>query len=271
MRPSLLTLAAAATLAAPAAAAAAPTTPEGWQAATAQDLTAIHDILRDNSPAMVVKRDSAHFRSWLDEGLRQARSKLPQVRDAKGYYYVVRYYVAGFRDSHIQFGPNRQSGVNLSGYAWPGFMLGYRNGGYEVAFRASDASDAPPPGARLLGCDGKGAEALVQAHDLYDGDFRLASVRAARAVDLMMERGNPFISHPNVCRFRIGGETKTYRLGWRPLDDAHTRELDAALFSGPRRKLGIEPWTDGRWWIQIPSMNGGQDWSGFYADVTVPA
>ncbi|HEX5182002.1 MAG TPA: S41 family peptidase [Allosphingosinicella sp.] len=266
MRLSFLTLAAGTALAAPASAA-APTDPQGWRAAAAQDLNAIHDILRDNSPAMVVKRDSAHFRLWLNEGLRQARSRLPKVRDAKSYYYVVRYYVAGFRDSHIQFGPNRESGVNLRGYAWPGFVLGYRAGAYEVAFRAPDAPDAPPPGARLLGCDGKGAEALVRAHDLYDGNFRLASVRAARAVDLMMERGNPFITHPKICRFRVGGTTKTYRLRWRPLDDAHTDQIDAAISAGRRRQLGIEPWAPGRWWIEIPSMNGGQNWSRFYADV----
>src|SRR5437763_354499 len=99
MRPSLLALALAASPAS-GAFAAAPTTPEGWREAAGQDLGAIHDILRDNSPAMVVKRDSAHFRSWLEEGLREARGKLAKVQDAKGYYYVIRYYVSGFRDSH---------------------------------------------------------------------------------------------------------------------------------------------------------------------------
>lgn len=263
MRSSVLMLAATAAVSG----AVKPETPDAWRAAAAQDLTAIHDTLRDNSPAMIVKRDSALFRRWIDEGLRQARADLPKVMDGHGYYYVIQGYVGGFRDSHIQWGPNRASGISLRAFSWPGFVLGYRNGGYEVAFRAPDALEAPPAGARLIGCDGKPAEALAQAHDRYDGNFQLESVRHSRAVSLLLERGNPFVSHPNTCSFRVEGRARDYRLTWRPLDQAQTAQIDAAIGGGVPSKLGLEPWGDRRWWISVPSMGGDQDWSGFYASV----
>ena len=67
------------------------------------------------------------------------------MKDGRGYYYLLRGYVGGFRDSHIQFGPNRDSGVRLNVLNWPGFVLDRGNGGYEVAYRAPDAAVSHPP------------------------------------------------------------------------------------------------------------------------------
>ena len=91
-----------------------PTTPEGWRAAAAEDLAAIHDILHDNSPAMVVPRDSGHFRRWLESGLARARTGLQKVTDFPGYYYVIQGYVSGFHDDHIQFAPAGGRNFNLN-------------------------------------------------------------------------------------------------------------------------------------------------------------
>ena len=91
---------------------AAPSTPEQWQDAAKQDLQAIHDLLRDNSPAMVVDRDSAHFRSWLEQGLRESQMGLANVRDGRGYSSLVTGYVAGFRDPHIAWWPRPESGID---------------------------------------------------------------------------------------------------------------------------------------------------------------
>lgn len=244
-------------------------TPEEWRAAAAMDLVAVHDILRDNSPAMVIDRDSADFRRWLEVGLRQAQADLPKVNDPRGYYYVVQGYVGGFRDSHIQFGPNPGFGVTTRAVAWPGFVLGGTSDGFEVAFRAADAPEGPPLHAKLVACDGKGPEALVQAHDRYDGNFRLPSVRQGRAVGLLLDRADPFVPRSQSCSFQVDGAVRAYTLNWVPLDEAHTKQIDAsrATAGGPR-KLGLAPWGDNRWWITIPSMGNDQDWNGFYAEVS---
>lgn len=233
MHRALIAAAAYMALAAPALAETAkptvPTSPDGWRAAAAKDLDAIHNILRDNGPAMVVARDSALFRSWLDNGLAQARADLPKVTDARGYYALLRGYVVGFRDSHIQWTTTTGSGVSTRALAWPGFVLGWDSRGYEVAYRSPDWTDAPPLHARFLGCDGKSAEAFAATHDRYDGDFNLASGRAKGSRGLMYDRGNPFVARPTACSFRAGREARNYRLDWRPLDRLESLKIDVAL------------------------------------------
>jgi Peptidase family S41 len=255
-----------AALAAASAQAEAPTTPEGWRAAAGQDLTAIHDTLRDNSPAAITLRDGARFRGWLDEGLSEARAGLPKVVDVRSYLAVMRGYVGGFRDAHIQWGPTPEAGAPTTLVAWSGFVLGARGDGYEVVYRAPDAADAPPPHARLIGCDGMSADAFARTHDRYDGDFNLASGRYYGAVRLMLDRGNPFIARARSCDFRVGQRLTTYAINWRPIDAAQQSAVNAAI-ARPGAKLGLASWPEHGFWLTIPSMQSNQDWNGFYAAV----
>jgi len=242
-----------------------PDTPEAWRTATLEDLTAIHDILRDNSPAMLVDRDSAGFRRWLNDGLAQAREGLPKVRDATSYYFEMTGYVNGFRDEHIQWGLAGR-GVNLDWVAWPDFVLRWRDGRYEVAYSAPDRADLPPLGASLISCDGKSVEDVVRSHDRYDGDLTLASERYFWAPFLLIDNGDPFVARPASCVFSAGGVTRAYSLHWtRPTGE----QIRASLvsFAHTQASLDVQPWDGRGWWITVPSMNGDQDWNGFYAKV----
>jgi len=246
--------------------AAAPTTPQDWRAAAEQDLTAVHDILRDNSPAAFTDRDSANFRSWLDVGLSEARAGLPKVVDVRSYLAVMRGYVAGFRDSHIQWGPTPEADAPTRSLAWAGFILGRRGDGYEVVYRSPDAADVPPLHARLVSCDGLEAETFARSHDRYDGDFSLASGRYYGAARLMQDRGNPFVPRAKRCTFHLGQTTTNYEIGWREIDAAQQDALNAVLAS-PHAKLGLAPWPQRGFWLTIPTMESNQDWNAFFAAV----
>ncbi len=242
-----------------------PDTPEGWRAAAAEDLTAMHDILRDNSPAMLVDRDSAGFRRWLDQGLAEGRAKLPKVTDFDGYYFLLQGYVMGFRDSHIQWGPADGS-FNIGMPAWPGFVLDWRDGRYLVAYRAPGFAAAPPLGAQLISCDGKSAEAIVSERDRYEGDLSDAGMRYYMAPLLLVDQANPFVARPSSCVFSLDGSALSYPMEWRPPDQTQLGE--AFSFRHQRQtELDVQPWGDRRWWITVPSMGGGQDWNGFYAKI----
>jgi hypothetical protein len=245
----------------------APATPDAWRAATDQDLAAIHDLLRDNSPAMVVDRDSAHFRAWLEDGLREGRGRLSQVRDARGYGFALRAYVVGFRDSHIQTWLTDEVGVDLrKPVAWPGFIIGLRADGYRVAYVEPDVS-GPPPGARLVSCDHVPAQAMASARDRFDGDLSLASGRFYAASRLLLDRGNPFLPRPVSCVFEAGGATRTVRLDWRAPDPAQLKLAMAAATGAGERNLDLFAWGPRDWWISIPDMGDDHDWRGFYAKV----
>jgi len=191
-----------------------------------------------------VTRDSGPFRRWLDTGLRQARADLPKVTDGRGYYYLVESYVAGFRDSHIQFRPIADIGLGRLG-DWPGFSLEARAGGYEVAYRPADVADAPPLHARLVACDGKSTKAFIAALDRYEGDLDLASNRNDIGILGPGPDGrDPFVPRANVCIFRVGGEARRYRLHWRPLDGAHFEQVLEMFGQRGDKPLGLAPSLD---------------------------
>jgi len=241
-----------------------------WPAVTAADLTAIHDLLRDNSPATVVDRDSAHFRRWLEEGLQKCRQRVPAVHDANGYGYLLSYYANGFHDSHIGFGesPASKSRVGWSAVdAWPGFMLGLRRQGYTVVYASPKASDIPPVGAILVSCDGHSPDAMVAERDGYDGDLSLESGRIRAAPDLLLDRGNPFVPRPVQCVFRSAGVDHSYTLHWQPMELAQWPVAAAASLDDSTRTLGIQRWGDRSWWLTIPSMRGNLDWNSFYHSI----
>lgn len=99
--------------------------PVDWGRVAERDLQAIHDILATSHPAMVVQRDAAPFRAWLENGWTEAKKLLPQVKDPISYFDLLTFYAGGFRDSHI--GVNAVPGTPQGGEpsngrasAWPG-------------------------------------------------------------------------------------------------------------------------------------------------------
>jgi hypothetical protein len=227
-------------------------------------LQAVHDLLQANAPAMVVSRDSAHFRRWLEVGLRQAEVGLPKVRDGRSYYFLLQGYVAGFRDAHIVIDHNRGSHVFTDPIAWPGFVIGLRGGDYEVEFRAPDIPGAPPLGARLRGCDGKDVGDLIAQHDRYDGDLSLAAARDRYARFLLLDRGDPFVPRAAVCAFDVAGRVREFELHWRELDKTTAGRIAA---EPPERKLSLATWGPHRWWLTIPSLDQDQPWTGFFEEL----
>lgn len=248
------------------AAPAAPTTPQGWRAAAAQDLTAVHDLLRDNSPAMLTPRDSAHFRQWLEQGYARARADLPKVSEARGYAFLLRGYANGFHDSHISVWQTELAGADVrQPLAWPGFAVGLRDGAYRVVYRSGH--DAPPMGAKLTGCDGLSAARLAETRDRYDGDLSTASGRFFAASRLLQDRGNPFVTRPSRCRFETGEGRLDVVLAWRPVAPDELKKANAAATGQARREVGLAAWGPNRWWISIPDMDDDHDWGGFYKAV----
>jgi hypothetical protein len=239
-----------------------------WRAAAQTDLAAIHDLLKANSPAPLVDRDSAHFRDWLETGYAVARTRLPGVHDAYGYAFLLRGYVVGFRDSHIFTSPTRAAGVDLNQpAAWPGFSVGLRGRDYRVAYRDPAETGGPPVGARLLACDGRSVETMVQARDRLDGNLQLESGRFFAARFLLTDRGDPFVARPDRCVFEAGGRKQTWRLNWRPADLAGLKPALAAASGIVERKLDVAQWGERGWWISVPFMDDAHDWTGFYQAV----
>src|SRR5947209_6706988 len=185
-----------------------PTTPDGWRALARTDVTAVHDILREDHPAVYVRRDGAPFRDWLERGYREALDRLPKVTDVNSYFFLVRRYVNGFRDAHILVFPIAGFPAKAFVSSWPGFTTRWYKGRYVVSYvDPAQVAPAPPVGATLIGCDGQAAERLAQDRlDLYEGNLRLPLQRATTAGALLRDRRNPFVGPPpSRCTFAFAG------------------------------------------------------------------
>jgi hypothetical protein len=110
------------------------------------------------------------------------------------------------------------------------------------------------------------AKDVAEAHDRYDGDFTIESGRHEGAPSILIDQGDPFVSRPKSCVFRLEGRLRTFRLDWTAPPNAEVHAAYATFRRAPS-KLGLQPWGDRRWWISVPSMSSAQDWKGFYGDV----
>jgi hypothetical protein len=241
-------------------------TPDQWRAAARQDIEAIHDTLRDNAPFMVVDRDSADMRRWLETGRVEALDDLAKVTDGRSYYYVLARYIGGFRDGHIGLFLTR--GAFKGGIPdWPGFAMTWRDGRYEVGWvEPGMETVAPPVGAVLVSCDGVAAEALAQARlDRLYGNLKLEAERSASAFQLLRDYHNP-IPTPAACSFRGAAGEQTWKLSWSTPPGETVDTAAKALFAS-RAQFGVDRWGANAWWIGAPTMTGEADWKALYAAI----
>lgn len=236
---------------------------QNWSAAAAQDLQAIHDTLRDNSPEAVVDRDNAQFKAWLDAGLAQAKAlPLNKVNNAAGYGYALRAYAGGFRDSNIDAVPIYAPPPPWFSIDWPGFGLSWRNNSYVVAWAMPGDNKQPPVGAKLISCDKVPAETLAQQRlDRFEGNLKLESDRIKTAPYLLWNRANPFVDPiPTKCDFDVAGRKRTFTLN--PQLGGEEQRKQAYMIGAPRQSgIGMEPFAGG-YWISLHSFADGLAWDG---------
>lgn len=227
--------------------------PRDWSATLIQDATGLHDIMVDSHPGTHDPLNPA-FRPRLDEGLTVALDRARTTTDAAGWWWALRAYVASFEDGHV--------GINITqpnyGFPtrWPGFLTVYRGADQVVADREPADAATPPLGARLIDCDGVGAEALAaQRIGQFRGRWFLEAQRVLYGDWQFLSARNPWISEMRQCRFEADGVTKTYTLNWRATpEDIYARR--AKLAQTASTDFGLKHFDDGGLWISTPSFNG---------------
>ncbi|MEE3625412.1 hypothetical protein UCD39_15660 [Nitrospirillum sp. BR 11752] len=228
-----------------------------WRRMAETDLNAMHDILVANHPAMVVAKDSAPFRAWLETGRLEAKKLLPAVRDEATYFDLLRFYASGFRDSHIGAYATKNAPSLRRSYIWPGFNLAWAGGGYTVTAHAPDTA-LPPAGAQLVACDGVSAAALAHDRQERNGqDLTLDSQRRSYAFWLLWaSEGSLFQPPLKTCTFNPpgGGPARSYTLSYRPTTE------DSSPARAARAQFGLSRWGQEGWWIGAPDMVSDHAW-----------
>lgn len=231
--------------------AALPSLPFGdWPARAARELDAVRQAIAQAHPGPIDEGNPA-FKEWFEAGYQEARALLPRVDGADAMLALVRRYTSGFRDGHVQVIESEP------GQHFPrinGIALRWRGDAAVVAARAADwPVPLPPPGARLVECDG------IDAVGLLRGRFASwVDRRGGEAVDALLARA--FVDQPlpgdepRRCRFALPpgadeGEVQ-FELRYREVEPAERARLLRAS-AGPRRRANghrlVEP---GMLWVQ---------------------
>jgi hypothetical protein len=235
-----------------------------WRATVLADLRAFHAVIEANHPGPVNPLDPL-FKVREGSALALAERRAQRVRDYPGYLWTLRGYAASFDDGHVQIGFDKGPEVVVR---WPGFLTGFDGRGRQRVMTRSD--DAPvPEGATLIQCDGIAADQLAAQHvGAFRGRWQLTSQRIAAGGRLFLDVGNPFVTRPSRCRFRVGAMVRVAPLTWRVMPDT---ELDSRLAAtAPRMKpaIGSRTLADGTRWFSISDFNG--DPGGAAAKALVP-
>lgn len=248
----------------------APTDAGGWRRLAASDLDDLHRALLENHPAAYVDKDSRTYRDWVEKGYIEAKANISKVEDAASYYYLLQGYIGGFRDTHLVLHPAHSAMSKVGTRTWPGFATRWLHGRYVVSPGGLAAADVPPAGAELVSCDGKPAEQIARERlDRYDADLDQAAGRFNSAARLLWERGNVFVGRPpRRCTFKVGGQTRSYSLNYRPASQEQVSAASAAARAAAKAATGVAMWKRKVPWIGLPSsFTGEADWQRLYDDI----
>lgn len=224
-----------------------------WQEATRKNLFAMKALLEAHTPIPLAGGDAAQ-EAWLTAGYQEALALVPQVRDELGLLYVLRRYAIGFQDIHLDVRQEGPSPVNR----WPGFIAARQGAETVVSWRRTAPLEGEPPvGARILSCDGRPIEALIEA-GLFrfwrTPGFSMGYLQATTR--LFFDNVNGFFAPPSVCRMAWDGAEREVRLVWRDVNflapDFQTA-YQAASGDTPAA-WGITTPAPGVTWIGAPSF-----------------
>lgn len=134
-------------------------TPDEWQALARADLDATRAAIVAAHPGYIDDQNPT-FRAWTEQGYREALALVPRVDSYDGMLATVRWYVTGFRDGHFVYSDDKRD--NTYRVRTDGWVLDRAGDAYVVAGHNPEwQGPLPPLGAKLLGCDGRAPQALV--------------------------------------------------------------------------------------------------------------
>ncbi|MDX2209028.1 MAG: hypothetical protein SFV20_01570 [Sphingopyxis sp.] len=240
-------LAAATAFSAPAQA--APRQISGWAMLARQDVVAAHRLLLANHPGFVPGVGDVGLRQRERAAYRLALRRIARVRSLGGYRAVLDRYLTAMHDAHIAAYPLARP-LRVS---WPGFLVTTRGDRWTVT--QSAGGSAPADGAEWLGCDGRTAEAIAADRVGSVLPWSLPAHRRTNAAQLMIDRGDPFVTPLRQCRFAEAGDVRSITLAWRPLATAELNALTARAAGLAGARFDVRTAPDGALWIGYGEMS----------------
>jgi len=226
-----------------------------WSERAKEDLAFIYQVVREDHPGALDDQNLA-FREYAEDGYQSAFAMAEGAKTEADYRTTIRYYMAGFADSHFQVSFNES--LSGSGSLWPGMNVSKQGDRYLVNSVMSEDWQVPLPesGAELVSCDGRKVDALLSEDVLYYY-FRDSSINAAKAnyaprlfrVDDLGSR-TPY----KECVFSYQGQKHTYEMYWSAAPKSHTNPVHERHRKAYPTSAKIDEVAKGVYWVYLPTF-----------------
>jgi len=218
-----------------------------WAAKASEDITASHNIIRDNHPGPVDALNP-RFRDWLEKGQSQALARARSVRTESDYWRALTFYINGFQDGHLLA---RRNGS--ASQVWPGFLTSTDASGV-TRITVSTVAGAPIS-ARITQCDEVPFGRLLdeRVHP-YLTNAGIPHERLLTATYLFLNDVDDRAKLRTCSIATDAGRNRTITLDWRPIDKATLAQMLPAAQGRVEPPLSVRQ-VDGVWFISLPSFN----------------
>lgn len=236
----------------PALGASAQTAESPWSTLATADVEALYQAVTTIHPGM---RDSAtpDFPDRVDDAYRAARITARGATSWQDWRSATLGFIASFRDGHTIYRPV----LAPVAVRWPGFLVDGQNGGWVVRYPDGlpRGDGTPPPGARLVSCDGVEAGTWLERRlDRLEADWSKEPERIRQGfrgfIDYQLDGPPPAES----CDFDVEGVTNAVRLEWKPIAWSGLSSALDPYLRRSRRATAEETLASGGRWISLSSF-----------------
>lgn len=229
-----------------------------WQVMARIDLDTVRQLIEQAHPG-VIDEQNPQFRDWMESGYREALQLIPRVISYDTAMSAVRFYVTGFLDGHLVYSDDVRGDAPIYHTGW---RVDVVKGDYVVTALAPDwPTPLPPLGSRLLECDGRQPDRIVQEDVMPFSErrnFAVSRGHLAQAMRALHLAGMEL----KRCRFQIPfGTSVELAVSYQAGSTDQYFGMRGPQPMAPSRANGFEL-KDGVLWVRAANFNLQQEQAG---------
>ncbi|MEN3794304.1 S41 family peptidase [Fulvimarina sp. MAC3] len=233
-----------------------------WSATLKGDAEAMVAFIMANHPGVYDKINPG-FKAQVEAARDLALERAKTADSREAWWFAMAGLAASFNDGHVAVDMTDKDFAFST--RWPGFLTRYQGADQIVAEVAAPSGETapsahsalPPLGAKLISCDDVAAETLAETRiGAFEGLWFLPAQRIEEGPKLFIDYGNPWAKLPLRCRFEADGETRDYRLDWRPIAAETIADALTRLRQDIRPPFVMRALPGGGYWLSMSSFNG---------------
>jgi hypothetical protein len=240
--------------------------PLDWRALAIGDIEAAYRITREQHPGMHDKSNPG-FSVLLEKARSEALLLAGKTSTSAGFVASLGRFKAVLDDGHAGAYAELPD-AHQPKIKWPGFVAAWRG---QAMYVYKSAINDLPAGAQIISCDSVAVPTLVRRNVFgFQDGVKVPGEFWSLARRLFVDDGNPFVTLPKICQFRINGKRVTRTLNWTATPEYYQSWRDGSA-NGDRLPIGMSERAPGLYWFAMPDFQpdeaGTAAYKKMYADL----